>query len=169
MNMCTDLCPCDPGAGSASKKLYDDLPASWYAQYGRSSADMVWASAAGEGFDDFYTCYTTVIAVAETPTENTEAVKNFLTGDVGKSIEMIESSWECAGYCVPGMFSISRSISEGAAENDCIKAGAESLASSSIPVGVVGIITGLVLLIAFCFSFPLCCTSCIKQEDKQIM
>lgn len=128
---------------------------------------MVWAANNGEGFKNFYECYNANIVNLDTSNDNANNVKDFFQNDIGDGMRLLEDEFECAGYCYTGMFSIARDISEGPAETDCLNASIDAMQSSSVPVGVVGVITGIALLIAFCFSFPLCCKSCIREEDKQ--
>ena len=88
----------------------------------------------------------------------------YLEKDLGKVLKTYEEKYECAGICTPGLFSISRSIDKGQAQQDCVTGVVDDIADSSKPVGMFGLVLGIILLLTAICTIPLCGCCRAKQE-----
>lgn len=67
----------------------------------------------------------------------------------------LEKKFKCASICYKPLFYLSRPLTDGAPESECVEAFINEYAGAT-GVGVVAIVTGLTLLFAAFGSIPLC-------------
>jgi len=112
-------------------------------------------------FETFQSC----IEHAHTRTE-TDWNKEFLLSasmfkeqkngvDIFTLVGWLEENYMCSGFCVTDMFFQTRNISEGIPTQGCLEPLAEDFGSVFRGIGVAGIICGIVLFLAFIFSYCL--------------
>lgn len=166
--MCTDLCPCNEKQYVTGYADYSDSDLS-----PRTVASMKKDPA---GFGNWLECYekniktsskTTACTAEETAkgcvsTSDADYEKFIKNGGV-QFLSDFEKKFKCAGFCKPGLFYVTRNISMGKPDRDCLAAMQEEYGNNT-GVGAVAVITGLILLVAAFGAIPLC-TDYNKLEE----
>lgn len=67
----------------------------------------------------------------------------------------LETKYKCAGVCYKPLFYLTKPLTEGAPEAECVDTFIKEYAGAT-GVGIVAIVTGLTLLFASFGSIPLC-------------
>lgn len=67
----------------------------------------------------------------------------------------LETKYKCAGVCYKPLFYLTKPLTEGAPEAECVETFIKEYAGAT-GVGIVAIVTGLTLLFASFGSIPLC-------------
>lgn len=136
------------------------------------------------GFKTWIECYNKTIEKAQGPSncpigadqddyDNGCAVdaessefKEFVKNGGVKFIESFEKQFKCAGLCKKPLFYLSKPISDGKPERDCVTAFQEEYGSNT-PVGAIALFTGFVLLMAAFGAIPLCTDyNKLPEDDK---
>lgn len=105
-------------------------------------------------FNTFIECYNNTIE--KNPDAKFAKVKDFMTTQGFTFIKSTEERLRCASVCRPGLFYLSIDVSEGKPDADCLNKMIEELPNMQKGAGLVSLVTALVLLVGFAFSFPLC-------------
>jgi hypothetical protein len=121
---------------------------------------LVWAESTpetlntveGNVFDNFSDCYNVKLKVLYAEGDGNQ--KEF--SDQGFNFfSQLETDMDCSGMCWTPLFGISRNISAGPVEEECMTRVIETL-STTIAPAVVCIVTFFILFMAALCSIPLC-------------
>jgi hypothetical protein len=161
--MCSRTCYCEK---AAYDEKYNTYTAAEFAEGGRQKTSM---KTLAKGYKNWMECYDKVISKANKTSSCTETkdieqgcevpqneeYKQFIKNGGVQFLADFEKKFKCAGFCKTPLFYMTRNITEGKPERDCLTAMATEYGSNT-GVGAVGVITGLTLLLAAFGAIPLC-------------
>lgn len=82
-------------------------------------------------------------------------------------MKQIENDFDCAGVCDVPLFYVTKDISEGPPQRECIEAMFDSITSGMSLLGVVALITGIFTFAGFIGSFALCGGNNEKEDEEE--
>lgn len=164
--VCSEICPCD----TKNKELWSKIDEKTYNEHKRTNkaeltpADvsagrvkMVWADPATVTvYNSWKACYEGVLKKEMDKDTKYSKVKDFIEKGGLDFLESSEQRLMCAGACKKALFFATLDVSEGRPERDCVNALFDDLQGGSRPAGIIGVVTGIILLCAFAAAFPLC-------------
>jgi hypothetical protein len=126
---------------------------------------LVWAGAGETGVTSWRNCYDTVLKaqIASDNSENAKKIKEFLEKGGLDFFAETEEKLSCAGACKVPLFYVTRDLSAGKPERDCVNALFDELQGGAQPAGYVCLITGILLLLTTICACPLC--TGYKEQD----
>lgn len=77
----------------------------------------------------------------------------------------MEKKFDCAGFCGTPLFYITKDYSKQPITN-CVSSLVNVIAGPLSTVGIVALLTGVIGVIAFCGSFPLCKAFNEKEDEN---
>ena len=80
----------------------------------------------------------------------------FIESEGFKFINKAEEKHDCASACKAGQWYLTRDVSDGKPESDCLTEVIEDIQGEFKVPGYVCVILGLFLLVAYAFTWPLC-------------
>jgi hypothetical protein len=176
--MCTDICPCDK---TAYDKGYGNVEGTWWSTPSSRSAPQNSAlKTDGTGYKSWLECYTKKLSKAEKNGKSCQAndetcitgvnaenedFKNFVKKGGVEFIKSFETEYNCGSFCAVPKFYVGRSIEDGPPTRDCVTAFAEEYGDNA-GAGAVGVVTGLILLMASFGAIPLCTGYSNYKEDE---
>jgi len=158
--LCTDACPCWSGkigeaeGDGAIKAAWDKVEPARYQKAGIEKKNMKWSDDPEQSSNNWLQCFNKNIEKSNDGKWNN--LKAFVKGEGFNFIKSAESTFECAGVCRPGFYYLTKDLSEGIPEKDCLSAFVDDFPTKFRTPALVALVTGICLLFAFICSFPLC-------------
>lgn len=123
----------------------------------------------GNSFSTFAKCYLDVkkAKMVTKPGKTPKTVSDFFTKGGYDFMKEIEEEYNCASICKVPLFYITKDISEGKPEIECIRGIYNSIKGSMKVEAFFAILTALILLVAMISALVICCgpTSSMDDED----
>ena len=165
---CSSECPCAAGEGDSIKNLWYSYNDDKFRKSNRKKEgqqgnqhDVVFRSD-GETYSSFSECYKKKLRKEK---ETRREIKKFYEQGLEEFFNAFEENYDCASVCDKPLFYMTVDVSSGAPNEECGSALIKSVNKRIKPVGVVAIISGVVVLIAFIGTFPLCTGFDDKSEE----
>lgn len=166
--MCTEECPCFSGKdGEATPvsdlwKGYSDAD---FSNAGADKADLFFSDIKDGTVDTWLECFERTKKEADSETDddskktkqdNVAKITAFMKSEGFDFMKSAEDKFSCGGVCKPPMFFLTKSITEGKPEMDCLSAVLEDIPGKLRLPGLISVLLGLLLICAFIAAFPLC-------------
>ena len=116
--------------------------------------DLKFLDSAENSFTNWYACYKTRLSTNNDPKFND--LKTFIKSEGFKFLEATEKQFQCASACRPGLFYMTQDLSLGPPQKDCLNEMLISIPKTLTTPAIISIVTGLIFILVFAFSFPLC-------------
>ena len=173
--MCSSVCPCDGVAYAEGK--FTEIPESDLNKSQRTlagtppssfsaalSKDYLMPMDATGTVKNYETCYNETLKaemakLSESDSADAKNIlefqKEFFENGGFELFAELEEEYECASLCSAPLFYLTKDINAGSPPQDCVQAGIMALTGQT-GVGAAAVVTGLLLLVAFFGSIPLC-------------
>lgn len=86
-----------------------------------------------------------------------------------KAIEFFESKYKCSGFCNPGLFYYSLDLDQGMPKTSCLMYLKQEVNNSLTVLGVVSLICGLLMMLAWCAQYALWCNYSDDMSGKSVV
>jgi len=137
--MCTSLCPCPRGDGQTTKDLWEsytesELRSTYKRRTGAYQTNddyygiipFTWGLPANSNSEQpptyatYKQCYDDVLKEKFTSSNTKQSIRNFFEKGGFTFLSGLEESYDCASICNVPLFYITRDISEGRPEQECV-------------------------------------------------